>query len=201
MDKYREEIKQDLVRLEDMKPLLFAALICERLYPNYLYFHSVFNWGDPGVLREAIKIIFQSVIKKDLFEKEEILAMIEAVELITPDTNEFQEIYASFALDACTAVSSTLNYIIDQELEHIVDVAIYARDTVDMFIQERDDIHLFTINSEIRISSDPLMIHEKTRQKDSIERMLNKNFGDEINDQFIESLRDKSPLINIDVLE
>lgn len=200
MDKYREKIKKDLIRLPREGCLLFAALTSERLYPNYVYFYNTFNWGNPKILEEAISVVFQFLISKDSIDRSEILTLIEEVDLITPNTEDFSEIYVSFALDACTSVYSTLNFILDQKLEHIIDVAVYARDTVDMFIQERDDINSFTIDIENKISNDPLMIREKKRQTDVIERMLDfKTFI--VNDELIDSMRDKTPIINIDALE
>lgn len=200
MDKYREQIKKDLIRLPKEGVLLFAALICERLYPNYIYFYKTFSWGNPKVLGETIDVIFQSFFRKELFERNEIMALIEEVDFVTPNTEDFPSIYVSFALDACTSIHSTLNYILDGDVEHVVDVATYARDTVDMFIQERDDIGTFSVDVENRIFNDPLMVRERKRQEGVIERLFNINFKD-INDELIESLRDKIPIINIDVLE
>lgn len=201
MDRYREEIKKNLAPLSNAKRLLFAILICERLYPNYVHFYNTFNWGDPRILEEAISVVFQSLINKDSIDRIEILNLIEEIELINPDADDFSDIYLSFALDACASVYSSLNFILDPELEHIVDVAICARDTVDMFIQERDDISVFTTETENEISKDLLMLAEKRRQRDSIEIMLSKDFGDVITDQLIDSLRDRTPIIDIEILE
>lgn len=200
MDQYRQEIKRRLMPLKDEQKLLFAVLTCERLYPNYEYFQNTFSWGDSKVLSNAIGIIYQNLIKKDLFEKSEIQELINEIDVITPDTEDFSEIFVSFALDACTSLYSSLNFILDQKLEHIVDVAIYARDTVDMFIQERDNLSYDLVNVEDRIATDPLMIHEKVRQIDVIDRLSLKK-STKIDNQLIEELRDKTPIINISMLE
>lgn len=186
--------------LTNEQKLLFAMLTCERLYPNYVYFQNTFSWGDSKVLLNAIGVAYQYLIKKDLFEKSEIQELINEVDMITPDTEDFSEIFVSFALDACTSLYSSLNFILDQKLEHIVDVAIYARDTVDMFIQERDNLSYDSVDIEDRIAADPLMIHEKGRQIDVIDRLSLKK-GINVDDQLIEELRDKTPIINISMLE
>lgn len=64
MDRYREQIKKESVRLSNEGRLLFAALTCEKLYPNYVYFYRAFNWGDPNVLDEAIGFIFRPYLTK-----------------------------------------------------------------------------------------------------------------------------------------
>ncbi|WP_409021382.1 DUF416 family protein [Dyadobacter sp. CY261] len=68
-------------------------------------------------------------------------------------------------LDACTAVLSTLNYLIEPQLEHIVWVATFARDTVDMYVGHRNDANRIHSNTDHKIESDPLMIREKERQR------------------------------------
>jgi uncharacterized protein YjaG (DUF416 family) len=200
MDLYREEIKRMLTPLTNEQRLLFAVLTCERLYPNYIYFQNIFNWGDSKILLNAIGVVYQFLIKRDLFEKHEIQELINEVDIITPNTEDFSEIFVSFALDACTSIYSSLNFILDHELEHIVDVAIYAHDTIDMFIQERDNLSYDSVDIEDRIAADPLMIYEKERQNNVIHRLsLKKEVN--VNNQLIEELRDKTPIINLSMLE
>jgi len=199
MDIYREDIKDKLKFLSVTQQLLFAALTCERLYPNYLYFHERFGWGNPKVLLDCIDIIYQYIFIENLFGRNEIQQHIEAVDIVTPNTEDYSEIFVSFALDACTSIYSTLNFMLDQNLDHIADVASYARDTVDMFIQVRDDIDTNFKGLEAKIANDSLMIQEKSRQLSIIEKLRSLN-GKRITDNLIEELRDKSPIINIEVI-
>ncbi|RQO65477.1 hypothetical protein DBR40_23545 [Pedobacter sp. KBW01] len=199
MDIYREDIKGKLKFLSAEQQLLFAALTCERLYPNYLYFHERFGWGNPKVLLDSIDIIYQSTFIKNLFDRNEIQQHIEAVDMVTPNTEDYSEVFVSFALDACTSVYSTLNFMLDESLDHIADVASYARDTVDMFIQVRDNIDTHFKDLETKIASDPLMIQEKGRQLSIIEKLKSLKEKD-ITDNLIEALRDKSFVIDIEVI-
>lgn len=199
MDIYRENIKGKLKSLSMEQQLLFAALTCERLYPNYLYFHERFGWGNPTVLLDSIDMIYQSVFIKNLYGSSEIQQYIEAVDMVTPNTEDYSTVFASFALDACTSVYSTLNFMLDKSLDHIADVASYARDTIDMFIQVRDDIDTQFKDLETKIANDSLMIQEKSRQVSIIEK-LNSFNGKGITENFIEDLRDKSRIIDIEVI-
>jgi uncharacterized protein YjaG (DUF416 family) len=52
----------------------------------------------------------------------------------------------SAALDAGTAVVETLQSLLDGDSKQIVDVASFCRDTVDMYIQERDHLDYNTDN-------------------------------------------------------
>ncbi|NII83153.1 DUF416 family protein [Pedobacter sp. SG908] len=199
MDIYREDIKGKLKSLTTEQQLLFAALTCERLYPNYVYFHKRFDWGDPKVLLDSMEIIYQSLFFKTLFGSDEIQEHAEAVDMVTPDTEDYSEVFVSFALDACTSVYSTLNFMRDQNLDHVADVASYARDTVDMFIQVRDNLDMHVKDLETRIANDPLMIQEKGRQLSIIEKLKALD-GENVTDSIIEDLRDKSFIIDAEAI-
>lgn len=199
MDTYRKEIEKMLMSLTKKQRLLFGVLTCERLYPNYLYFQNNYNWGNSEALLKGINVIYQYLMKDELFSKDEIQELIQEVDAATPDTETFSEIFVSFALDACTSLYSSLSYILDPRLEYIVDVAIYARDTVDMFIQERDDINSNDEDLENRISEDPLMTIEKNRQMEVINKLLLSKTTP-FNDKLILELRTKAPIINIELL-
>jgi hypothetical protein len=142
MDKYRTEILDLLKPLSFQKQLVFSALICEKLLPNYIYFSQVTSWGNPLSLQKAISVIYQNVFRDDLFTSDEMQDLISEIELITPDTEDFESILVSFALDSCTSLLGTLNFIIDRKIDNIADVATYPRDTIDMYIQEKDDLSL-----------------------------------------------------------
>ncbi|GGH31387.1 DUF416 family protein [Sphingobacterium alkalisoli] len=200
MDKYREEIEQLILGIPDRGKILFAALTAERLYPNYMFFQRINRWGKLESLGEGLSIIYQSLIKDDLFNSSEIEFAIANLEIVTPDTEEFPDITTSFALDACTSISSILSYLLEKNTEHIVDVAIFARDTVDMFIQEKYDIIPSDSLMEAKIANDPLMIKEKERQKKLLDRLRNIEM-EIITDDFINSLRDKTPIIELEIFE
>lgn len=200
MDIFREDIKNKLKVLSTRQQLLFAVLICERLYPNYLYFYKRFEWGNPKVLMDSIDILYQSLFIKDLFSSDEVEQNIKAVDAITPNTEDYSEVFVSFALDACTSVYSALSFMLDGKLDHIADVASYARDTVDMFIQVRDDLDTNDIDLETKIATDPLMIQERNRQLSIIDR-LHAIGTDAINNDVIQKLKDKSQVIPVSMLE
>ncbi len=199
MDKFREEVKKDLIDLTNKGKILFGALTCEKLYPNYVFFYKSTGWGNPDVLIEGLALIYQYLIKDDLFSVKEIEDLITNIDVVTPDTEDFPGIATSFALDSCTSVYSVLSYLIDNNIEYIVDVATYARDTVDMFIQEKYDLKSSDPDIELTIANDSLMIEEKKRQKELLNKLKTLDTTS-ITDQMIESLRDRRPIIELDIL-
>lgn len=196
MDKYRLEILGLLEPLPFQKQLIFGGLICEKLFSNYSFFSQNTSWGNSIVLQNAISIIYQNVYRNDLFTSNEIQTIINEVELITPDTEDFESILVSFALDSCTSVLNTLNFIIDGDIDNIADVAIYARDTVDMYIQEKEDLSINDKMLEIKIEQNFFMQREKQRQRMIIKLLREMN---EITDKQLQILREIQPLPIVDL--
>jgi uncharacterized protein YjaG (DUF416 family) len=199
MDKFREEIKSSLSTISSKGHVLFAVLICERLYPNYVAFQKTFNWGNHEVLQEAIALLRQYLIKEDLFEESEIEEIIERVDTITPHTEKFPGIITSFALDACTSVYSTLSYLLDKNVDNIADVASYARDTVDMYIQEIEDLKANDPKLEEKIAGNEFMILERRAQRELLKKLSVMNL-EKVSDKLIDELRDKQVGINLELL-
>lgn len=196
MQKFRSETKQQVELLSDKGRIIFALLTCEKLYPNYVFFRNHFHWGDERLLGDAIIGIYEYIIKKD---KSEIKHLLDEVESITPDTGEFPDVTASFALDACTAVYSTLKYISFKNIDDLVDVASYAIDTVDMYVQEKENLEYSDPEFESKIANDPYMIAEKRRQQTLLDRLS--ELAERVSIDAISELRDEKAIIDIDALK
>ncbi len=125
--------------------------------------------------------------------------MIASVETITPDTENFNDIYVSFALDACSSVYSSLSFIIDHNDEHIIDVVTYARDTVDMFIQEKEDLSPSDSALEEKIKSDIAMVRFEQWLND-VTIKLESSRSEKFTNEILLSLREDKAIIELDLL-
>jgi uncharacterized protein len=195
MDSYYFEVEKLLSALSPQKQLIFAFLTIEKLVPNYAYFSNLHSWGDSQILTESQLLIYNSIFERDTtgYDIKDIYTRLEEA---TPDTEDFSSISASFALDACTSVLSTLDFLSENDLSHIVEVAIFARDTVDMYIQEVLD---FSPNDKIlesKIAENDFMIREKMRQSSIVTNLLN---SEEVLDSTLVILRAIQPLPIIDL--
>ncbi|MCP2025415.1 uncharacterized protein YjaG (DUF416 family) [Flavobacterium sp. HSC-32F16] len=94
-NEYRNRISKKLDSLSEEKRLIFSLLICEILLPNYVYFSNEYSYGDPSELEKIISTLFKDLIEKNKSQNVDIY--INVVENITPDTEDYDTILASFA--------------------------------------------------------------------------------------------------------
>jgi uncharacterized protein YjaG (DUF416 family) len=148
---FNKKFQSRINRLEYKKQYELAIAICKKLFPDYKDFHIENNWGDPDILIDAIKsceLYFQS--KTGIISLKEMLPKIDS---IVPDTEDFGN--ASCALNAGAAVYETLEFLIDRDHKHILNVGTYLINTIDSKLQEEDDL------TEQQIDSHPLMVEAR----------------------------------------
>ncbi len=134
---FTEIIKFQINNLTDQKCIEFGLWICNRLLPEYQTFYDQNNWGDPDKLKEAI--MFCESIKSNKITDQNILAdLIEQVELIIPDTENFGDFSGSYALNSSASVLELLEYFVDKDKSHIVNISEYMTDTIDFKIAEKN---------------------------------------------------------------
>jgi uncharacterized protein YjaG (DUF416 family) len=142
----------------------FCAAVSERLLPNYRRFFAEARWGNPDLLRRNLDIAWEWVLGRELpADEAERLALV--CYDLAPEPGEFRSEVVSASLDAANAVAATLYCVNEASIERCVEVAEYARDTVDMYIQIRDDIGYHTPGLEERIVGDSLMVRELATQE------------------------------------
>lgn len=149
--------------------IAFMACCCERMLPNYSYFLDDAKFGDLRPLRDVLNAVWLWV-KTDRLP-EDIAALVEACDRQAPDTAKFKSIYTSAALDAATAIAITSESLAAPSSRSAVEVASLARDTVDLFIQERDALDPNDPELESLIVQSDLMQIELQAQRTSLEAL------------------------------
>jgi uncharacterized protein len=132
--------------------LHLALNICKRLFFDYQNFYEANEWGNPDILLDAIHFIENHTTEKPDYKV--IAAIIQKVEDVTPDTEDFGE--ANYALNACCAVCSTLEFLLDKKGSHITNVGTNLIDTIDAKVQGDDYL------TEEEIDQHPLMVDTRT---------------------------------------
>jgi uncharacterized protein YjaG (DUF416 family) len=174
---------KEIDKLKDLdfeKQVAFAYLTCERLYLNYVYFSQNYDFGNPKILREAIDCIYDNLFEQNPDENK-IQSIIQKVEENTPDADDYSVIFVSSALDACTSILDSLDFLIDRDFSKIQSISTYGTDTIDMYIQEVENLDFNTDKDfQNKINNHPLMKREVAIQTGIISFLSNKtlDYGD-----------------------
>ena len=163
-------LARQLALLPAKHRVAFAAACSERLIPNYEAFALMERWGDSSALDRALDAAWGYLDDTPLPETL-VRELIAASEAVAPDTEEFDSLFTSAALDAAGAVIATLMCCLNGEVSEAVRAASAARDTIDMYIQQDEVLDATNPNFEQRILAHPLMIEELSRQQQDMERL------------------------------
>ncbi|QXP53584.1 DUF416 family protein [Cellulophaga sp. HaHa_2_1] len=126
---YREQLTKNLDGLSSERKLDFAIEICEKLLPDYKAFYNEYKWGDLDSLADGLVLCKQNANGLDTDVKS-IEKLISGIEKNTPDTADFGQVSGSLALNSATVISETLNFILDNKNERILDIGCFSYDTV-----------------------------------------------------------------------
>jgi len=112
--------------------------------------------------------------------------LAQACEEAAPDTEQFDSLYTSAALDAASALVETLLCCDDGLAARGARVATSAIDTIDMYIQMRDHLAPLGEAMEELIARDPLMARELAKQAEDLAELASMK---ELTPDFINTLR------------
>lgn len=199
MNQFEIEIKDKLTRLSDKSKLLFAFLITEKLYPHYVAFEERYHWGDSKLLFEAMTLIYQYLTESRPVSNKEIVEMISKIDLVTPDMDDFGSALSSFALNAATSVYSALNYLIDKNIDNLVDIVSYELDTIDLYVQDKEGFDTLDPSRDVQIEHDDFMVSESQRIRVLLAKLSEMDLS-KITDDLIDHLRDRKAIIDLSLL-
>ncbi|WP_438023391.1 DUF416 family protein [Sorangium sp. So ce233] len=147
--------------------IAFGLSCCERLYPNYVAFKRETGWGEPDVLRKGLDLAW-GVLEGFGPSHDSVNSAWQEVQRAEPETEDFDTILVSSALDAAAAVGLVLKFIEEGGVGTIVEIASLCRDTVDMFVQDQDGLVSNDPKLKERILNHRLMQRELQRQQDDL---------------------------------
>ena len=159
--------------MNDLRPLLlplplthqavFAALTCARLLPSVECFDLAETKQGVLVFRTAIAALCAFGAQEPA-TPDQWRILQEQLEDFWPDLDESANPFASYAFDACVALSEALALVQDGEVEHALQCATAARDTVDMYVQDVSGVELVPEELNAFVDATPEMQREVARQ-------------------------------------
>jgi uncharacterized protein len=160
-----DTLKNRLRKLSDEQQLAFGAACCERLLPNYLAFQTETGWGDLKTIRSALDLVWSCLCRESLSSSKEVKLLITCCESVAPNSEYFVSLYLTSAQDACFAICGLLDYLIESDVDKIVKTATYATDSVDLYVQEIENMDPNSPELEQVILTHRLMQRELSQQE------------------------------------
>jgi hypothetical protein len=148
----------------DKKTSLFAFLLCHRTFSMYIYCYDMHKIGSIAFF-DRIMLDFKDYLVSsttiDWESNRELLAEM------FPDLDEHIPI-ASYAFDSCVIFDSTLKYLITKRSEYFKEIIDGLHATLDMYIQEIENLDPNVEDIDKIISSHALFIEEVNFQNSII---------------------------------
>lgn len=160
-------LKMRLKKLDSERQLTFGALCCERMVPNYLAFQQDTGWGDITAVQKALDYVWK-FLQGQIPNSQEIKNATRYCESVTPDSGDFVSLYVTSAQDVCFAVCGLLDYLLESDIDKIVRAATYATDSVDLYVQEIDNMAPDDPQLEQKILVHRLMQRELRQQEEDL---------------------------------
>ncbi len=151
---FTKVIQIQISSLTHKKQLALALKICKELFIDCKTFSETYNWGDPDSLLDGINLCEKALNGEIDYSK--ISALMPKIYSVIPDTDDFGSELGSYALNASASVYETLEFLMDNDKSHIINIATYYTDTVDFKVQEEVEL------TQTEIDKHPWMI--KARQ-------------------------------------
>ena len=162
-------LKSRLKKLDSKKQLAFGVLCCERMLPNYSVFQRDTGYGDTISVRKALNFLWTHLQQTSSLGALDIKMAIELCESVIPDSEDFTSLYVTSAQDVCFAVCSLLDFLLENDVNKILQTAVYATDSIDLYVQEIEGMDPNDPQLEQKILLHYLMQLELAKQKEDIE--------------------------------
>jgi uncharacterized protein YjaG (DUF416 family) len=172
MDHFAAEASAQVPTLTTSAKAAFAYAICERLTPHYHAFSEAEGWGDLLVLQSALVVLRQAVFAAPAIP--DVQRTYRQVEEVTPDSDDFGSSLGSFALDTCCAILAALDFILTAHDQAVLDVATFARNTVDLYVQELEELDPNDPHLEQKIDRSLSMVQEVQWQRAALKRLASR---------------------------
>ncbi|WP_419209202.1 YjaG family protein [Photobacterium leiognathi subsp. mandapamensis] len=126
----KNPIQLRLEKLEPWQHLTFMVSLCERMYPNYVFFCAETEFADSHKYRVILDSIWEILTVKNAkinFENQ-----LEKLEDMVPSEDDFDIYAVSPAIDACVALADLLHAMLDRDLmmETVIKLSALSVETV-----------------------------------------------------------------------
>jgi uncharacterized protein YjaG (DUF416 family) len=168
--------RSDLKQLSDWQLAAFCAAVSERLLPNYNLFVRVSEFGDSQVLRAVLDKVWDRLTNRCGSVNFE--TQMEKVDAVIPDVEDFDMYGVYPALDACVALITTLNQMIEASYQDSRQISQLSLQGVETYLELIADSELSDEELVRFINTHPLIEIEQQFQQSLIEQLLSSTESD-----------------------
>lgn len=143
-------------QLNAAQQMLVATTLVERMLPNYLLFSEVTEFGDGKMLRDALNIVWEKQVVKNL--KLNIDKQLEKLEANIPDIEDFDMFGVYPALDTAMALLALLSAVPAADEEALLDVCKLSQASVGKVAEQ--ELMALSEGDTDAISDDMVRQHE-----------------------------------------
>ena len=165
---FTAKIEHSIASMSYGHQCLFLLLTCDKMLPNYVSFSAETNWGNPQVFKDAMSTLEHTALGK-AFAESELKVLSKSIEENIPDLEAFET--GSFAFDSSIVFNEAILFLINQDPENLVNAIQGALDTVDMFVQMKDNLDPNDKAFEAKIQDSLYLKREVNRQQLMIDHL------------------------------
>lgn len=181
-----KKLRHKLNSLSSLKQLSFLLLLCERTMPELLRFAK--DTGlDPTVYQDCLEQGWQHLAGTTGLH--DYPALAKACLDSAPDTEDFDHIFTSAALDAALSIHHLMIFLSDHNVDHVAETAGLARDTVHLFVGLKENPRPYSLTNQ-QINVHRLVQRELRRQQADL--IFLENLPNDVDQEMLVTLRERS---------
>jgi len=166
-------IPELLSHLSTQHQTVLAALTCEKMRASIVAFDAEAAEQGTPLFEEAITALLAFGVGQPL-PPSAYAHLTERLAAFWPDLDESTNAFASYAFDACVALSEALAYVQNRDSTHVLQCLTAATDTIDMYVQDTQAVPLAPEALNAFVGATPLMQREQQRQAQLVQALLAK---------------------------
>jgi uncharacterized protein YjaG (DUF416 family) len=184
-----------LLQLPVTHQAVLAALTCEKILPSISQFDEQESKPGRPLFEEATEAILAFGLGKSL-PMTAYQQLQDQLAIFWPDLDESDNDFASYAFDACGALAEALLLVQEQETAHLSNCLTAATDTVDMYVQDLQELTLSPSELNAFIEASPVMKQERHRQQVLTQELLGRAALDNEFLGHLKQLNGQEPLVD-----
>ncbi|MGI4823630.1 MAG: DUF416 family protein [Janthinobacterium lividum] len=184
-----------LLQLPVHRQAVLAALTCEKMLPSISKYDEHEPKQGRPLFEEAIAAILAFGLRTSLpvtaYQR-----LQEQLAAFWPDLDESDNDFASYAFDACGALSSALLLVETKQHTHLLNCLTAATDTIDMYVQDLQELNLAPADLNAFIDASPVMKRERHRQEVLTQELLSRATLDSESLVQLKRVNEQEPLVD-----